>query len=126
MTYTADFETTVLSQLKQLTGDVWTLKTDVWTLKTDVSELKSDVWTLKTDVSELKTDVWTLKTDVWSLKEKVWNLEDQQMLTNMKLNRIDDKLDDQTRELRAEIRTSNQYIGQAFAHITDFKNATWK
>jgi len=112
MTYTADFETTVLSQLKQLTGDVWTLKTDVWTLKTDVSELK--------------TDVWTLKTDVWSLKEKVWNLEDQQMLTNMKLNRIDDKLDDQTRELRAEIRTSNQYIGQAFAHITDFKNATWK
>jgi predicted nucleic acid-binding Zn-ribbon protein len=44
----------MLDILKQIQGDISSLKSDVSTLKTDVSTLKTDVSTLKSDMAHVR------------------------------------------------------------------------
>lgn len=70
-----EFQTLVLSELRDIKRDVGTLKEDVGILKNDVILLKEDVNLLKEDVNFLKEDVTILKQDVGSLKESVARIE---------------------------------------------------
>ena len=112
MTYSANFEEKVLWAL-------WRLESDVSELKTDVSVLKTDVAGLKTDIAGLKTDIAGLKTDVWVLQHKVDELDNRTFAMNMKLDRVDRKIDDNTEELKQEIRLQGKYLNQAFGYIED-------
>ena len=76
---------------------------------------------LETDVSGLKTDVSALKTDVEVLKHKADELDARTFTMNMKLDRVDRKIDDNTHELKQEIRLQGKYLNQAFGYITDLK-----
>lgn len=60
----------------------------------------------------------TLTTDVKGLKQDVSSL-------NKKMDRLDDKLDDQTLELKQTIRHQWSYIDQAFNRITDIQNTQY-
>ena len=61
--------------IKQIKGDVTTLKSDMAIVKRDVAELKRDVAALQGDVAELKRDVAELKRDVAELKGDVAELK---------------------------------------------------
>ncbi len=75
---------TLREDFSTLKKDVSTLKDDVSTLKEDVSTLKDAVFTLKGDVSTLKDDVFTLKGDVSTLKDDVFTLKGD--ITTLKLD----------------------------------------
>lgn len=118
----------ILDALHLLGGDMKSVKDDIRELKSDVQGLKSDVQTLKSDVHELKSDVQTLKVDVQSLKagqaelfQLTSAIRSAQELTNAKLEaltmdvrrtegnviRIEKKLDEETLDIRGDIRFLN-------------------
>ena len=68
-------QTTILSEMSNLTHRVANIETDVAELKTDFAEMKTDFAELKKDVAKLKTDVAELKTDVDMLKTYVARIE---------------------------------------------------
>ncbi|MDA9129241.1 hypothetical protein N9J72_02070 [Candidatus Gracilibacteria bacterium] len=93
MTYSKDFETTVLQKL---------------------GSIESDVSTLKSDVSTLKTDVEVLKHKTSELDEKMFGM-------NIKMDGMQRDIDEGFTEVKGEIRQQGKYLGQAFNYITDMK-----
>lgn len=84
-----DFEAKVLSALDTLTTDVSGLKDDVSWLKSDVSWLKDDVSILKDDVSNL----------------------------DLRFDRLENLMIDNTDELKQTIKLQWAYLNQAFDRI---------
>ncbi|MDF2935239.1 MAG: hypothetical protein K0Q90_612 [Paenibacillaceae bacterium] len=140
---------TVKSDIRDLKGDVQTLKGDVQTLKGDVQTLKGDVQTLKGDVQTLQGDVQTLKGDVQTLQGDVNNLKvgqaelfqlssairNAQEFTNAKLEgltldvrrvegnlvRVEKKLEEETLDMRGEIRFLNHRIADVELAVDKLK-----
>lgn len=129
-----------------LKGDVNTLKSDVNLLKEDVNILKEDVRLLKDDANTLKGDVNTLKVDVNLLKigqDELYQLttaiRSAQELSHAKLegltldvrhlegssSKMETKLDEETLDVRGEIRFLNHRRADLELDVDKLKNTVF-
>lgn len=73
----------LLSEVREVKGDIHVLKEDVQTLKGDIHLLKEDVQTLKENFKVLNGDVQTLKEEVKNLDLKTDALQNKIVHTNL-------------------------------------------
>lgn len=110
--------------LIQILQAVQTLGEDMQTVKSDIRDLKGDVQALKGDVQTLKSDVGNLKAGQAELFQISSAIRSGQQLTNAKLEgltldvrrtegnlvRIEKKLEEETLDMRGEIRFLNHRV----------------
>ena len=63
--------TQILTEIKDMRGDMAEMKTDISAMKTDILELKTDVAELKTDVAALQVGQAKLEADMADVRQDI-------------------------------------------------------
>lgn len=123
----------ILSEMRDMKGDIHCIRDDVGEVREDVSNLKSDMSEVKQDVANLKEDVSNLKSDMSEVKEDVADLrnnvgEVKEDVANLKRGqeKAERKITDIRLILENEIRVNIKRVAEGHLDLSRNLHAAMK